>query len=200
MKKILALLFAVTVVLGFSQQESPLEQYKLYQEKGRNYLLQSKYDSAIVMLDTAIAMMPYSHSMYYERGYAYMQLKKYDLAITNFSHVIEKADYKYVAYLNRGICYFEESQFQNAKVDFESTLALDPDNQTAKQFLSETESAIAYYNNQKRQQNNSNKQNEVAARQRQLEQQIIDNRRNQEAIFWGTVIPMIFWSTIFLTW
>ncbi len=200
MKKILAIIFTLTFFCGFSQQESPLEQYKLYQEQGRNYLLQSKYDSAIVMLDTAITMMPYSHSMYYERGYAYMQMKKYNSAINNFSHVIDKADYKYVAYLNRGICYFETNQFQNAKSDFERTLELDPDNKTARQFLDETNNAITYYNSQKKQRNNSNNQNQVAVRQRQLEQQIIDRRRNQEAIFWGTVIPMVFWSTIFLTW
>lgn len=200
MKKLFVILFSIISFLGFSQQKSPLERYKTYQEKGRNYLLQSKYDSAIVMLDTAITMMPYSHSMYYERAYAYMQLQKYDRAITNFSQVIDKADYKYVAYLNRGVCYFESNQFSNAKADFEKTLELDPDNTTAKQFLEETISAITYYNSQKQTNNNTRKQDDVAERQRYLEQQIIDRRRNQEALFWGTVIPIVFWSTVFLTW
>ena len=98
--RLITLLLLLTATTGFSQEESPLEQYKVYQQKGRDYLLQSKYDSAIKMLDTAVVMMPYSHSMYYERGYAYMQLKKYDLAISNFSHFIEQADYKYSAYMD----------------------------------------------------------------------------------------------------
>ena len=110
--------------------------------------------------------------------------------------------------MNRGICYFETNQFQNAKADFERTLELDPDNKTARQFLDETNNAIAYYDSQKKQAIITTKLDETTMmllinrceRQRQLEQQIIDNRRNQEAIFWGTVIPIVFWSTVFLTW
>lgn len=185
------LFIALFVITSFSWAQSSIEDYKIYQDQGRTFLLQSKYDSAIVAFNKGITLMPYSHSMYYEKGYAAMQLKNYTTAISSFTTLLQKADYKYKARINRGICHFELGNLDQAENDFLTVLALDPDNIEANELLVTV---------QRTKDNSINNERAIKKEQTNLENTIINRRRDNEQIFWGTVVPIMFWTTVFLTW
>lgn len=194
MKKTIIAFFLIFInSFVFSQH---VDEYKNYHEHGRELLLQGLYNEAIIQLDSAISMMPYGSEMYYERGYSKMQLKKYKESILDFSMVINKTPHKYHAYISRAIARYHIDNFYGAKQDLKKALNKDPENSIAKEYLAIVENALKEI----RQQNNQQTYNSIHQKQTELQNSRYERRRQREQVIWGTVIPIAFWTSIFLTW
>lgn len=181
------------MVLGiscFSQED--VNDYKAHQQSGRDYIIAGDYKKAIAAFDSALSIMEYSSSSYYERGFAKMELENYSGAIRDFSKVIDLAPHKYYAYTNRAICYMHQDNVMAAKRDIDKALELDPENEQALEVKQEVDKALAY-----RQQQQQEELNKMLYQEEQVRQQ---RRSNNAAIIAGTLIPLAFWTTIFLTW
>ena len=190
MKILLIIYLTVLFGVGYSQSNRFLVAEK-YHQTSRDFLLKGQYDTSIVYLDSALALMPYGFELYFERGYANMQQEKFENAITDFSIIINKADYKYEAYFNRGVCFFQIGDLEKAKFDFLRLLELDPQNKRAEEYLAQ----IGLNENYK-----TVNSNQFSSKKKELRENLYWQRRRNERLIWGTVIPIVFWTTVFLTW
>ncbi len=191
MKRFLVYTFLMALGLyGFAQED--VNDYKDYQQSGRDHIIAGQYKQAIAAFDSALNIMEYSSSSFYERGFAKMELSNYSGAIRDFSKVIELAPHKYYAYTNRAICYMHQDNLMAAKRDIKKALELDPENEQAIEVKLEVDKALAYI-----QQQQQEELNKMMYQEEQVRQQ---RRSNNAAIIAGTLIPLAFWTTIFLTW
>ena len=191
MKQFLICAFFLLSLVAVKAQED-VNKYKDFQQAGRDNIIAGEYEKAVANFDSALNIMEYSSSSYYERGFAQMELKNYSEAIADFSKVIELAPHKYYAYTNRAICYLQQDKIMTAKRDIDKALELDPENEQARELRAEINQALAYINQQQQEKlNQMQYQEELIRRQR---------RRENAAIIAGTLIPLAFWTTIFLTW
>lgn len=191
MRKLVTFCLTVLSLCSFGQIDNRFDESKQLHVEARELLLQGKYENAILKLDSSISLMSYGTEVYHERGYAKMQLGNFNGAISDFNIIINKADYKYEAILNRGICYFELGDFVSAQNDFNRVLSLDPDNTRANGYLAQSNSLIGGGSGQE--------QADVTINIYSRESLYQQRRRNEELV-WGTVIPLVFWTTVFLTW
>lgn len=194
MKKTIIVFFLLFINFFLFSQN--VDEYKNYHEYGRELLLQGLYNEAIIQLDSAIAMMPYGSEMYYERGYSKMQLKKYKESILDFSMVINKTPHKYHAYISRAIARYHIDNFYGAKQDLKKALSKDPENLIAKEYLEIVENSLREIT----QQNNQQTYHSIHQKQTELQNTRYERRRKREQVIWGTVIPIAFWTSVFLTW
>ncbi len=198
MKILLIIPFLLLSLVTQAQHTSKkdVSQYKPYQDSARALLLRGKYKKAVAKFDTSLSIMPYNSGAYYERGYCHMQLGNYSKALLDFSTVIERADYKYQAYIGRAMAKYQLNDFYGARNDLEHALKLNPEDKEAKRYKTLVDGAIAELERQ----NNAITMKRIQQQQMQEQRDRYARRRNLEGLVWGTIIPMAFWTTIFLTW
>ncbi|PKQ68686.1 hypothetical protein [Labilibaculum manganireducens] len=189
------LLFLFIGVFGFSGVFSQnVERYMEYHDNGRTLILQGEYEKAILYLDTAITIMPYYSTIFQDRGYAKMQLKKYDEAILDFDHVLSKKPYLSEVRLQRGMALYHLNRLNESESDLIEVLNSNPN---------KSREVIIYLDNIQRERDITAQQNYDAMLQSmrfQVENERIYRARHREEVIWNTVVPLAFWTTVFLTW
>ncbi len=188
-------LFSLAFLINISAQDRAGD-YKQYMDQGREEALQGKYRAAITNFNQAIGLMPYYYLLYQDRGYAEMQLKQYDEAISDFSVVLDKKPYVIESRYLRGIAYFNVDRLEDALSDMEY-LANEPNPPKEVQTYLEK---IRYLLSQEQKKSASVVDKEWQIEQQKLERERIERSRQTEAIIWGTVVPLAFWTAVFLTW
>ncbi len=191
MKKYFLILTLLLFAIGGKAQN--VERYKKYHDKGRMLILKGEYNKAVTCLDSAIMIMPYYTAIFQDRGYAYMQLKKYREAIADFDHVLSRKPYMNEARLQRGMAFFQTSQLDLAEYDLLQVSKSSPNksrevtmylNYIAEEKAAAQQELMEYH----------------SALQQQAEMERIQRARHREEVIWNTVIPLAFWTTVFLTW
>ena len=192
MKKFIGFIFALLFLSQLQAQN--VERYMKYHDKGRTHILKGEYEKAIHYLDTAIQIMPYYTTMFQDRGYAYMQLKKYDQAIRDFDHVLSKKPYLSEVKLQRGMALYHLGEIYDAEVDLLEVSNSSPQksyevNYYLKNIVREKEIiALEEYNQM------------ISNMRYEIELDRMRRARHREKIIWNTVVPLAFWTTVFLTW
>lgn len=166
--------------------------YQIYQKLGRDYIIKGNYDSAIIAYDKSLSIMQYSSSSLYERGFAKMELTKYKEAISDFTKVIELAPHKYYALTNRALCYMHLEKVDEAKKDIDAALLLDPEYKPALEARGQINEILDFRKKVEQQKIKERLESEQRNRYRR--------RRQNAGLIAGTLIPIAFWTTIFLTW
>jgi tetratricopeptide (TPR) repeat protein len=187
------IIILLNVLISFSLPAQNVERYMKYHDKGRMLILEGKYEKAIPQLDTAIRIMPYYPTIYQDRGYAYMQLKKYDKAILDFDHVLQKKPYMTEVRLQRGMAYYHLSRLNDAEQDLIAVANANPQKSKEAIIYLENigkEKEIAYLQNQEK----------LHYLRLQVENERLQRARHREEVIWNTVVPLAFWTTVFLTW
>ncbi len=175
----------------FSQN---VERYKEYHDNGRTLILQGEYEKAISHLDTAINIMPYYSTIFQDRGYAKMQLKKYDDAILDFDHVLNKKPYLSEVRLQRGMALYHVNRLTESEHDLLEVLNSNPN---------KSHEVIIYLDNIRKEREIIAQQNYdemVQSIRYQIENERIKRARYREEVIWNTVVPLAFWTTVFLSW
>jgi tetratricopeptide (TPR) repeat protein len=192
MNKIITL-FSFLLVCSFSINAQNVERYKKYHDKGRLLILEGKYQEAISQLDTAINIMPYYARIFQDRGYAYMQLKKYKQAILDFDHVLKKQPYLNEVKLQRGMALYHLNYLDDAKKDLIAITKARPEKNIEAEYYLESinkEKELMRYKEQER----------INELRYHAETRRLERARHREAVIWNTVVPLAFWTTVFLTW
>ncbi len=165
------------------------ENYKKYLDLGRTEVLKGNYLAGKALFDTAISVMPYYPAIYQDRGYALMQLKHYENAISDFTIVLLKQPYQAEVRYLRGEAYYYVGKYQEALTDFEQVLTDVPGNSKAMERITQMQKFLvkstSYQNTDQRKEDEEIRYN--AARER-------------EAVIWGTVVPLLFWTAVFTSW
>ena len=102
--------------------------------KGRTFLQQGDFVSAIAAYTEAIRLDPTIPKAYCDRGYAYSQKGEMDNAVRDYTEGIRLEPTIPKTYCNRGNAYAQKGEMDNAIRDYTEAIRLDP------------EFAIAYYN------------------------------------------------------
>jgi len=192
MNKIITL-FSLLLVCSFSINAQNVERYKKYHDMGRLLILEGKYHEAISKLDSAINIMPYYARIFQDRGYAYMQIKKYKQAILDFDHVLKKQPYLNEVKLQRGMALYHLNYLDDAEKDLIAIRKARPDKNIEAEFYLESinkEKELMRYKEQER-------INELRYR---AESHRLKRARHREDVIWNTVVPLAFWTSVFLTW
>lgn len=192
MKNLLLLVVGVFYFSGVFSQN--VERYKKYHDNGRTLILQGEYQKAISHLDTAINIMPYYSTIFQDRGYAKMQLKKYDDAILDFNHVLSKKPYLSEVRLQRGMALYHTNHLNESELDLLEVLHSNPN---------KSHEAIIYLDNIQKERKITAQQNHDEMLQSirfKIENERIYRARHREEVIWSTVVPLAFWTTVFLTW
>jgi len=186
----LVTLFLLSFVCVTAQN---VERYKDYHDKGRMLILEGKYKQAIAQLDTAIQIMPYYARIFQDRGYAYMQLKNYEAALRDFDHVLKKQPYLNQVKLQRGMALYHLNYMDDAEKDLLAVKNATPIKNYEAEFYLENinrEKALLRLQEQKR----------IDELRYQTESRRMERARHREDVIWNTVVPLAFWTTLFLTW
>ncbi|GFT71640.1 dnaJ homolog subfamily C member 3 [Nephila pilipes] len=100
-------------------------------QMGRELLTQGLYDDALSHYHAAVEADPYNYLTYYTRATVYLAIGKIASAIKDLSKVIElKPDFS-AARLQRGNILFKQGKLDEAHIDYENVLRIDPMNQEA---------------------------------------------------------------------
>jgi len=179
--------------LSYTTLANDVDRYMKYHDKGRMLILEGKYDQAIHYLDTAIQIMPYYPAIFQDRGYAYMQVKNYEKAILDFNHVLDKKPYLTEVLLQRGMAYYHLNQLDQAENDLIAFINSTP---------VKSQEAIHYLDNihHEKELAASNETARIHQLHYQIETERIRRARHRENVIWNTVVPLAFWTTLFLTW
>ncbi len=192
MNKLITILVLITI--GFASVKAQnVERYKIYHEKGRLLILEGKYKEAIVQLDTAIQIMPYYALIFQDRGYAYMQIKNYELAVRDFDTVLKKQPYINEVKLQRGMALYHLNYLDDAEKDLLSVRKTRPDKNFEVEYYLESinkEKELLRYKEQER----------IDELRFITESRRLERARHRENIIWNAVVPLAFWTTVFLTW
>ncbi|WP_421919027.1 tetratricopeptide repeat protein [Marinifilum sp.] len=187
------IIIVLNILISFSLHAQGIERYMKYHDKGRMLILEGKYKEAILQLDTAINIMPYYPTIFQDRGYAYMQLKKYQKAVNDFNHVLEKKPYMNEVRLQRGMAYYHLDRLSESEQDLISVIKSNPQkNKEAILYLENirTEKELVYIENQQ----------QISNLHLQIENERLQRARNREEIILNTIVPLAFWTSVFLTW
>ncbi len=160
---------------------------------GRLLILEGKYYEAISKLDSAIQIMPYYARIFQDRGYAYMQLKNYKLALRDFDHVLKKQPYLNEVKLQRGMALYHLNYLDDAERDLLSIRKARPDKNIEAEYYLESinkEKELMRYKEQER----------INVLRYQVESRRLERARHREDVIWNTVVPLAFWTSVFLTW
>tara|TARA_R110001583_G_scaffold21469_5_gene81595 strand:+ start:16408 stop:16986 length:579 start_codon:yes stop_codon:yes gene_type:complete len=186
-------LFSFLLVCSFSINAQNVERYKKYHDMGRLLILEGKYYEAISKLDSAIQIMPYYARIFQDRGYAYMQLKNYKLALRDFDHVLKKQPYLNEVKLQRGMALYHLNYLDDAERDLLSIRKARPDKNIEAEYYLESinkEKELMRYKEQER----------INVLRYQVESRRLERARHREDVIWNTVVPLAFWTSVFLTW
>jgi len=170
-----------------------VERYKDYHDKGRMLILEGKYKDAIAQLDTAIQIMPYYARIFQDRGYAYMQIKNYKSALLDFDHVLEKQPYLNQVRLQRGMALYHLNYIDDAEIDLLAVRKATPNkNYEAEYYLENInrEKELLRFKEQER----------IDELRYQAESRRLERARHREDVIWNSVVPLAFWTALFLTW
>ena len=192
MNKLISIFIFLTISFA-SVKAQNVERYKDYHDKGRMLILEGKYQEAIAQLDTAIQIMPYYARIFQDRGYAYMQLKNYKLALLDFDHVLKKQPYLNEVKLQRGMALYHLNYLDDAERDLLSIRQARPDKNFEAEYYLESinkEKELLRYKEQER----------INALRYQAESRRLERARYREDVIWNTVVPLAFWTSVFLTW
>ncbi len=192
MNKLISLIIFFTLSLA-SVKAQNVERYKDYHDKGRMLILEGKYKAAVAQLDTAIQIMPYYARIFQDRGYAHMQLKNYGLAIRDFNHVLNKQPYLNEVKLQRGMALYHLNYLDDAERDLLSIRKARPDKNFEAEFYLESiykEKEMLLHKEIDR----------INALRYQAESRRLERARYREDVIWNTVVPLAFWTSVFLTW
>jgi len=191
MKK--SFLFIFSLLFCYAIFAQNVERYMKYHDKGRMLILEGKYEQAIPHLDTAIHIMPYYPTIFQDRGYAKMQLKKYNEAILDFTHVLNKKPYLTEARLQRGMAYYHINRLDESEYDLVEVMNSNP---------SKSREAIIYLDNIQIERDIAFERNQekLMELRYRVENERIMRARHREEVIWNTVVPLAFWTTVFLTW
>jgi tetratricopeptide (TPR) repeat protein len=192
MKKIIYLILALTFASQLQAQN--IERYMKYHDKGRMHILKGEYEKAVHYLDTAIQIMPYYTTMFQDRGYAYMQLKKYDQAVQDFDYVLSKKPYLNEVKLQRGMALYHLGEIYDAEADLLEVRKSSPQksyevDHYLRNIAHEKEIIAIEEHNQR-----------ISDMRYDIELDRMRRARHRENIIWNTVVPLAFWTTVFLTW
>lgn len=97
---------------------------------GRAYLAQRKFDAAIAAFQKQIEISPYDEYTYNNLGRAYLQTQKYEEAIAAFRKQIEVNPLDRWAHANLGAVFRERRQYAEAAAELEKAVAITPDQPT----------------------------------------------------------------------
>ncbi|PXY02908.1 hypothetical protein DF185_02095 [Marinifilum breve] len=188
-----SIILTLSLVFSFFAQSQNVERYMQYHDTGRMLILEGKYDKAIPYLDTAINIMPYYPTIFQDRGYAYMQLKNYKKAILDFNHVLAKKPYMSEVKLQRGMAYYHLNRLNESEQDLLAVANSNP---------SKSREAIIYLENIQKEKELAYIQNQqqLDYLRLQVENERLQRARHREEVIWNTVVPLAFWTTVFLTW
>nr|WP_320119108.1 hypothetical protein [uncultured Marinifilum sp.] len=187
------ILFLLGLFLCSIPQAQNVERYMQYHDKGRMLILEGKYQSAIPYLDTAINIMPYYPAIFLDRGYAKMQVKQYNKAISDFTHVLNKKPYMTEARLQRGMAYYHINRLDESEQDLLQVVNSNP---------SKSRELIVYLDNIQEERRLNMEKNKQTLYQLRLtaENERMRRARHREEVIWNSVVPLAFWTTVFLTW
>ena len=192
MNKLISIVILLILSLA-SVEAQNVERYKDFHDKGRMLILEGKYQEAIAQLDTAIQIMPYYARIFQDRGYAYMQLKKYKLAVLDFDHVLKKQPYLNEVKLQRGMALYHLNYLDDAERDLLSIRKARPDKNFEAEYYLESinkEKELLRYKEQAR----------IDELRYRAEMHRMERARHREDVIWNTVVPLAFWTSVFLTW
>jgi len=192
MNKLITVIILFTLSLACVKAQN-VERYKDYHDKGRMLILEGKYKQAISQLDTAILIMPYYARIFQDRGYAYMQIKNYKLAIRDFDHVLKKQPYLNEVKLQRGMALYHLNYLDDAERDLLSIRKARPDKNFEAEYYLESinkEKELLRYKEQAR----------IDELRYRAEMHRMERARHREDVIWNTVVPLAFWTSVFLTW
>lgn len=192
MKRIL-LILAFSGIAGLFAQRAA--DYKAPADRGRSLALAGEYQAAVAALDSAIRIMPYYPALFKDRGYARLQLRDYQGAVEDFSVVLDKQPYQHEIRMLRGVARLNLNLNREALQDFQAVKQEAPENPRVDAYIDLARQAIAAS------QGGAGNAYEAYLQSRQyLEDQRYNEMRRREAIIWGTVVPLLFWTTVFATW
>jgi tetratricopeptide (TPR) repeat protein len=97
-----------------------------FNNRGKAYLLQFDYDSAIADFTHAIILNPQYTEAYSNRGTAYAYNGVPNSAINDANQAIELDPQYAPAYNTRGLAYYSMGNFERAFLDFDQAISLDP--------------------------------------------------------------------------
>jgi len=192
MNKIITLL-TLLILSTASVEAQNVERYKDYHDKGRMLILEGKYQEAIAQLDTAIQIMPYYARIFQDRGYAYMQIKNYESALRDFDHVLEKQPYLNEIRLQRGMALYHLNYIDDAEKDLLTVRKATPNKNYEAEYYLENINREKEYLRLK-------EQERIEELRYIMEAKRIERARHREDVIWNTVVPLAFWTTLFLTW
>ncbi len=98
-----------------------------YFNRGHNYSLEKKYDSAVSDFNKVIQLDPQFPQIYSNRGVAYSLLKLYDLAIADYGREIELAPHSPSGHYGRGSAYHSKGDHDKALLNYNRAIELAPD-------------------------------------------------------------------------
>ena len=186
-------LIGLLLICSFSINGQNVERYKEHHDKGRLLILDGKYQEAISQLDTAINIMPYYLRLFQDRGYAYMQLKKYKQAVLDFDHVLEKQPYLNEVKLQRAMALFHLNYLDDAEKDLIAIIQSRPEQNLEAEYYLESI-------NKEKELIRFKEQEKINALKYQVETHRLQRARHREDVIWNTVVPLAFWTSVFLTW
>jgi tetratricopeptide (TPR) repeat protein len=122
-----------------------------------------------------------------------MQLKNYKKAILDFNHVLAKKPYMSEVKLQRGMAYYHLNRLYESEQDLVAVVNSNP---------SKSREAIIYLENIQKEKELAYIQNQEQLNylRLQVENERLQRARHREEVIWNTVVPLAFWTTVFLTW
>jgi len=109
---------------------------------GLEKLNKNDYTGAVSDFTNAINLAPHNATYIFNRGLAYYSLQDWGKAISDFDCSINLAS-KNAAFINyRGLAYYNMRDWENAIADFAEAARLDPNNDTYKQNIANTQAQI----------------------------------------------------------
>ena len=105
----------------------------IYKHRGMAEFAQSKYDDAIADFTHALELDKTYKTAYY-RGVVYSVLKQYAEAIDDFTMSLELNPFQAFCLFRRGQAYFHIGDYPQALSDCETSLAMEPQNETVQKF------------------------------------------------------------------
>jgi putative GTP pyrophosphokinase len=107
----------------------------VYKHRGMANFARSRYEEAIDDFSQSLALDPKSYKSAYYRGLVKAVLQQYFEAVDDYTLSIEINPYQHFCLYRRSQAYYHLGDFPQALADCEAALVLDPDLQTARQFL-----------------------------------------------------------------
>ncbi len=189
MKRIFFLFVFLVPVTLFAQRAG---EYKKYHDEGRKCVLQGEYQKGVAYFDTAASIMPYYALIYQDRAYAHMQLHNYQSALNDFDQALKMKPFLHDLYLQKGIAMFHLGRYLDARIQLQNFWAENPDNVMVNDYLRFTEQALMLQEKKR--------EDELNKYQFEQERYRWERAREREQIIWDTVLPLTFWTVVFLSW